>query len=601
MCGIAGVAGPGWSSMDLMPMLQALARRGPDGTGVHTDPAAGVALGHTRLSIIDLSDAAAQPMQGRDGQSWIVLNGEIYNYRELRRELADYPYHSASDTEVLLAAYERWGDALLDRLIGMFAFAIWDGRRRRLFCARDRFGVKPFYYARLKDGTLAFASEIKAIHAAGVTVAPDALTWRQYLAHGLQEHSSRTFYEDVQSLPAGHSLVWENGRSTVTRWYDLLGVVRDRFPDRRGEGEVQAEYHSLLAQSIALRFRADVPVAINVSGGLDSSILLALVNTVEHADRTARAFTFTCGDERYDETPWVRAMLATTRHPWSICELRPEQVPELAARMADAQDEPFGGMPTLAYSRLFAAATDLGIKVLLDGQGLDEQWAGYDYYDRESLAIGVQGSRAPAARTDLLSPEFPGQSEDPVGTLCGPVVPPIVERRLRDIVAAKIPRALRFNDRASMLHSCELREPFLDHRLVELALAQPPDRLVRDGERKWLLRRMACGLVPPELRTAPKRPLQTPQREWLAGVLAPWALDTVHASRWYGEWFRPGAIERALQDLQTGQTDNSFAVWQMISVALCETVARCREADGATIPMGCVDIRSDARSSSPRG
>lgn len=577
MCGIAGIFGHGWEPSQLDAMVASQRHRGPDADGVYLDPSGAAGLGHNRLSIIDLSEAGRQPMSSRDGRLWIVFNGEVYNYLELRAELADYPYYSQTDSEVILAAYERWGEACLERLVGMFAFLIWDEREQRLFAARDRFGVKPLYYHQGRGGELFVASEIKALHAAGVPAARSASAWATYLAHGLYDHSEETFWEGVRSLPAGHALSWKGGRSSTRRWYDLTERVGQEFDERPAE-VVREEYLSLLEESVRLRFRSDVPVGINLSGGLDSSTLLGLVQAVQGADSEVRAFTFVTGDADYDELPWVEQMLARTRHPLVICPLTPEDVPGLAASVQAHQDEPFGGLPTLAYARLFESARAEGVVVLLDGQGMDEQWAGYDYYERAlngGQAGVVQGTRESPVRPEDLEREF--------RALAAPFEPPkpfpdaLRNLQLRDALHTKIPRALRFNDRVSMRSSTELREPFLDHRLFELALRQPPERKIAGGTRKKTLREVAGRLLPSGIVEAPKRPLQTPQREWLRGPLRGWAGECIAdaLAAYGGIWLDTAKVRAAWQDYCDGASDNSFYVWQWISL-------------GATAGVGCV-------------
>jgi asparagine synthase (glutamine-hydrolysing) len=379
MCGVAAIVGARVRRRDVEAMVASQRHRGPDAHGIYEDSAGGALLGHNRLSIIDLSAQGNQPMADSRGRLWVVFNGEIYNYRELRAELAGYPFQTRTDTEVLLAAFQRWGPGCLERLVGMFAFVVWDSEHRSLFAARDRFGVKPLFYHTDADGTLALASEIKALHVSGVPRSPDDRAWASYFAHGVQDASDRTFWKGVRSLPAGYHLEWRDGRTSVNRWYDIsarVGVDDDARPLE----EVQEEYTALLFESVRLRFRSDVPVGINLSGGLDSSTLLGVVQAVQGADSDAHAFTFATGDPRYDELPWVERMLTRTRHPLSVCHLSAADVPALASSVADSQDEPFGGIPTLAYARLFERARAEGVIVLLDGQGMDEQWAGYEYY-----------------------------------------------------------------------------------------------------------------------------------------------------------------------------------------------------------------------------
>ncbi|HVG08810.1 MAG TPA: asparagine synthase (glutamine-hydrolyzing) [Thermoanaerobaculia bacterium] len=560
MCGIAGIFGSDTSGIEAM--VAALGHRGPDGRGIHRDGDA--ALGHTRLSIIDLSDCGLQPMSDPSGRWWIAFNGEIYNYLELRSALS-WDFRTRTDTEVLLAAYATWGPACLERLLGMFAFLVWDSQERRLFAARDRFGVKPLYLHE-SDGILRVASEIKALHAAGVPARPDAAAWASYLAHGLYDHSERTFWESVSALPGGCFLTWKDGKTSVSRWYDLAGRI-DPETDPRTDDEVREEYRALLEESVRLRFRSDVPVGINLSGGLDSSTLLGLVQQVQGPESDIQAFTFVTGDPAYDELPWVEQMLARTRHPLVVCSLSADEVPALAESVARSQDEPFGGLPTLAYARLFERAREAGVIVLLDGQGMDEQWGGYDYYraDGDGTVSLIQGTRQRSVRPECLTPGMRALAERP--ELPAPFPDRLRNLQYRDIRYTKIPRALRFNDRVSMRSSTELREPFLDHRLVELALRQPAERKIRGEQQKWLLRSLVGELLPKGVAEAPKRPLQTPQREWLRGPLREWATGQIERALESG-WLDADAVRREWRAFCAGEGDNSFFVWQWISLGL---------------------------------
>ncbi len=464
----------------------------------------------------------------------------------------------------------------------MFAFVIWDARRQRLFAARDRFGVKPLYYHHSQNGTLRVASEIKALISGGVEAKPDTASWSTYFTYGLYDYSERTFWEGIQSLPAGHAMTWQGGALRVRCWYDLAERVGAECDTRPAE-VVQEEYLSLLQQSVRLRFRSDVPVGINLSGGLDSSILLGSVQSVQGPNSDVKAFTFITGDSRYDELPWVKQMLARTCHPSVVCLLDPKHVPSLARSVQWHQDEPFGGLPTLAYACLFEQARAEGVIVLLDGQGMDEQWAGYEYY-RQFLSNGksnaqpvtgpVQGSQDPSIQPACLTGEFRSQAVPLIDA--APFPDALRNRQYLDARHTKIPRALRFNDRISMRSSIELREPFLDHRLFELALRQPPERKIADGTGKKLLRVMAQSLLPRGVVEAPKRALQTPQREWLRETLKDWADECVEtALRAYGGiWLNSKAVRRAWQEYCAGIGDNSFYVWQWINLALWNSSCR---------------------------
>lgn len=570
MCGISGIVGRGWTPCQLDAMIASQRHRGPDMEGRYCDPKGLAALALNRLSILDLSEAGRQPMTDPETGLTIVLNGEIYNFLELRQELSDYPYHSHTDTEVVLAAYRKWGEACLDRFIGMFAFLIWDERKQRLFAARDRFGVKPLnYYFREGEPTF-IASEIQTLFAAGVPKRMKASTWATYLVHGLHDHSSQTFWEDVYSLPPGHSFTWEAGRISVKCWYSLPEQVGQEFDERAVE-VVQEEYLALLKDSVKLRFRSDVPVGINLSGGLDSSILLGLVQAVHGTDSKVETFTYITGDARYDELPWVNLMLEGTQHPSLVYQLRPEEVPSLAESVQRHESEPFGGLPTLAYARLFDHARARGVTVVMDGQGMDEQWAGYDYYAANgngSTASPIQGTRQRTTRPECLLEDFRAQAEQ--FTPPTPFADALRNRQYADARYTKIPRALRFNDRISMRASIELREPFLDHRLFEVAFRQSRERKIENGTRKKLLRDVARHLISRPVVEAPKRPVQTPQREWLRGPLKPWAEECIETAlqHYANAWLDPDKVREQWGMYCWGLGDNSFHVWQWISLGL---------------------------------
>jgi asparagine synthase (glutamine-hydrolysing) len=568
MCGIAGLFGKGWTRSQLQAMADVQQHRGPDDQGIFVDVSGLAGLAHNRLSILDLSSAGHQPMANNSGNLRLVFNGEIYNFLELRRELHAYQYRTGTDTEVILAAYEHWGESCLDHFLGMFALLIWDIREQKLFAARDRFGVKPLYYARNPDG-LVLASEIRALHASGIPRTMNESTWATYLAYGLHDHSEQTFWTDITALGPGESLTWSYDRIQIKRWYDLAEHSGQDF-DTRSIETVCEEYANLLEESVRLRFRSDVEVGINISGGLDSSTLLGLVYKTNGCPSNVKAFTYTTGDDRYDELPWVKLMLDHTGHPSFVAQLGPRDVPRLAADVQAHEDEPFGGLPTLAYARLFEVAQQAGVKVLLDGQGMDEQWAGYDYYERLNGSASVaplQGTQHKAVMPECLTPEFLSKAV--------PFAPPkpfpdaLRTRQYLDALYTKIPRALRFNDRVSMRSSAELREPFMDHRLFELALRQSPERKIVNGVHKWMLRKITRDLLPCNLVEAPKRPVQTPQREWLAGPLRDWTqscLDTTF-TEYRGSWFN-GTFLNAWEDYREGKNTNSFYVWQWISVGL---------------------------------
>jgi len=567
MCAIAGIVGGINPDTEIIVsnMLATMKHRGPDHTEVRKIGEYGF-FGHNRLSIIDLHVSSNQPFVSECGRYTIVFNGEVYNYVELKNQLlADFTFRTNSDTEVLLAAYRKWGSQCLDHFIGMFSFAIWDSVENLLFAARDRFGVKPFYYTRLENG-VAFASEIKALWAAGAARLKNQKVWASYFVYGSYGMPDETFWYNIHQLPAGHFLILNQGHLRIKRWYHFEDRIKSIQPNwrRTNETAITERYVEIMQESIALRFRADVPVGFNLSGGLDSSVLLAIVDEVQRQTKKINAFTFTCGDERYDELPWVKSLLGGSMHPLIECRLSSTDVPVLATEVSKHQDEPYGGIPTLAYSQIFKKARELGILVLLDGQGMDEAWAGYDYYQTNSGSV-VQGVTSSPLQPDVLSNDFKKMAERP--QYSEPFEEKLLNLQYRDLFYTKIPRALRFNDRVSMQYSTELREPFLDHRLVEMAFALPESWKIKDNVGKFLLRKIATKLLSPEIRLAPKRALQTPQREWLGNELKEWVEAQIGI---FGE--QPFVEKKQLleqwREYKQEKKDNSFFVWQWIGSSI---------------------------------
>jgi asparagine synthase (glutamine-hydrolysing) len=562
MCGIVGIIGTGASGEKRDAMLAAQRHRGPDATGRYLDGHA--ALGHNRLSIIDLNACSNQPFSDASGRYQMVFNGEIYNYIELRDALPGYDFKTQSDTEVLLAAYLKWGKDCLDRLNGMFAFAIWDSVSQSLFAARDRFGVKPFHYA-FWDGHFYFASEIKAFFAAGIAKKPNENVWASYLAYGSYGEPEETFWDGISQLAGGHWLTYSGGAVHMEKWYDFVSAVQCQPRDLTYD-QSKAHYLALLKDSIRLRFRADVPVGFNISGGLDSSVLLAMVDDFTGHDANIAAYTFYTGNPQYDELPWVEMMLEHTGNPLHKVLLGAGEVAQLSRKISAHEDEPYGGIPTLAYAKVFERARQNGTVVLLDGQGMDEQWAGYDYYTKGHGAT-IQGVSQSPYRPGVLSPGFLAKARAPVYPV--PFADALQNLQYRDLFYTKIPRALRFNDRISMAYTTELREPFLDYRLVEFAFSRPENHKIKDGVTKAVLRDIASEYLSDGLAFAPKRPLQTPQREWLADELRPFvenALSAIRESR-IENWFDQDALHAEWRRYLDGDNDSSFHIWQWLSVA----------------------------------
>ncbi|MGL2964076.1 asparagine synthase (glutamine-hydrolyzing) [Flavobacterium sp. RSB2_4_14] len=560
MCGIAGIIGRNANKETISRMLEAQKHRGPDFTAYYFHDNK-VALGHNRLSIIDLSSNANQPFTSACGNFVLVFNGEIYNYIELKAAL-QYKYHfcTQSDTEVLLYAYLEWGERCLDQCNGMFSFAIWNKKEQTLFAARDRFGVKPFYYF-FDHSTFYFASEINTLFAAGIPKIANDNVWLNYFAEGSYGLPNETFWQTIEQLPGGHFLTLKKNNLQLKQWYSFENRVHSLF--QHFENNEEEYITNLLLKAINLRFRADVPIGFNLSGGLDSSTLLALIDQQEIDKSAVEAFTFITNDSRYDEITWVKAMLENRPYPLTICPLSANEIPELSLKMALHQAEPYGGIPTLAYSKVFQAASQKGVKVLLDGQGSDEAWAGYDYYLNNNQNI-IQGVSKSPFRINILDADF---AKDFQKTIYPKHFgDDLLNLQYRDLFYTKIPRALRFNDRVSMLYGTELREPFLDYELVEYVFSRPTDFKIKDGVQKWMLRKIAEKFLQKEVVLAPKRPLQTPQREWLSTALKDWVIGEVTPLKNH-HWFNSKSLQSELDLFYKGDTQSSFHIWQWINAA----------------------------------
>lgn len=561
MCGLSGIAGGAITRERVAAMVSALHHRGPDGNGVYLDPHGRCGLGHNRLSIIDLSDAGLQPMADPPGRRRLVFNGEIYNHIELRRELAGYRFHSNSDSEVILAAYDRWGAACVERFIGMFAFAIWDEDTGELFCARDRLGIKPFHFT-VVDGSFVFASEIKALIAAGLEPRPDMQSWATYLEHGLYDHGAATFFAGVTTLEPGHTLRWRDGAVQTARyWQPCEGGEPAAFTEEEALDRLDA----VIADAVRLRLRSDVPLGVNLSGGLDSSLLFAYVDAAPEAAGPLNCFTAGFDDPQYDESGFAAGLPRRREWHQHVERLGAKQAWDLIDPLMRQQEAPFGGIGTLAYFNLHRRIRQEGVTVVLEGQGVDEMFAGYAYYRQPDRAGTYQdGSRF--LRPETLSADIRGLVPEPeFPTPCGHG---LRGRLHRDIRHAKLPRVLRMNDRLSMAFGRELRVPFLDHRIVALSFQLGDELKLRESEGKYIIRRLLARKLGAEYGGTPKRAVVTPQREWIRGPLREPIADLI-ASRAFREcgFFDPAAVDTAFADYLAGEGDNAFFVWQWINVA----------------------------------
>ena len=625
MCGIGGVVLRGRGQVPsgvLEGMLAAMRERGPDDQGTWTAP--GVGLVHRRLSIIDLSPAGRCPMANEDGSVQVVFNGEIYNFAGLRARLRGlgHTFRSASDTEVLVHGYEEWGDWLLDEVEGMFALAVWDAPRERLLLARDRAGEKPLYYAEAGGG-VAFASSLNALAewlGPGRELDPGALAC--YLSHSFIP-GPHTIWRGARSLPPAHRAVWERrgGELRVERYWDFPV----RKPRRVSPAEAEAEVEAALERSVRARLVADVRVGAFLSGGVDSSLVVALAARHHPAIST---FSIGYRERAYSELPYARRVADAVGSTHHELVLREDDLMDVVPELVWQYGQPFGdssAIPTHLVSRF--ARTE--VKVALSGDGGDESFAGY-WRAASAWYAGVYGRAVPAplrraavpgaarvlaaaglgrvgtrlAAMNRLSLAGPGGAyanaeswldglgqilpaataagcagHDPAACRAGKPWEggraSVLQQVLYDDFQVQLPDAyLTKVDVASMAASLEVRTPFLAREVLETAWALPDSLKLRTGRRKWLLKRIAARHVPRDVIYRPKQGFALPMAEWwrgrLAGVMEALLADS-RAVAW--GWIDPAPVRRALAEHRAGAADHATRLWLVLSLELWARVA----------------------------
>jgi len=567
MCGFVG-----WfaykNAIDRVLLEQARDRirhRGPDDHGIYLSPDSGTGLGFRRLSIIDLSPNGHQPMQNEDSKVWILFNGEVYNYGEIRPALErnGHRFVSQTDTEVVLHAYEEWGSACLQKFVGMFAFVIWDARKDLVFAARDRLGIKPLYYAH-QDEQLTVGSELKALTSLPtVTDGIDGAAVYDYLRYGYIS-APKTIYNGIRHIPPGHYLTWDRAANRLElqaywRPTEAFETRREAFltGGQRSEASYVDELEALLCQSIKYRLISDVPLGAFLSGGIDSSVVVALMRQVSATD--VNTYTIRFLDEAFNEADSaanVAAHLGTLHHEFTVT---PDEVKAVIPRLPDFYDEPFSDKSALATYLVCKLARE-HVTVALSGDGGDELFAGYNSYlwplrygtrwqqmepfralinqlnetfwfgPKIHKRLSVYGASSPSVmfsnRMSLwqdyeigrLSPAALTAAQDQAyaeprrAGLMDQCMLFDLQRYLPNDILTKV-------DRVSMAEALEVRVPILDHNVVEFALGLPIDYKVRNGTRKYLLRQVLARHVPTKLIDRPKQGFSVPLESWLRGDL----------------------------------------------------------------------------------
>jgi asparagine synthase (glutamine-hydrolysing) len=597
-------------------MMAEIPHRGPDGNGLHVEGPAG--LGHLRLSIIDLS-TGAQPMSNETGTIWIVFNGEIYNYRDLREELVSrgHRFRSTTDTEVIVHAYEEWGENAVSRLQGMFAFAIWDANEATLFVARDRVGIKPLYYTQTREAVL-FASELKALLVSPAVrrdVNPQAIDRFlrfQYLP------GTETLIEGIHKLAPGHTLTVQRGRLVLRRYWDLRSTPPGRW---RSFADATQALREMLSATVKSHLMSDVPVGILLSGGVDSTAILA--SAAKHSGSVLGTFTVGFDSQGIaDERPFAR--LAAQRFGTEHHEitLTPESFRDFLPDYVWHMEEPVCEPPAVALYFVSQEARRSGTKVLLSGEGGDEAFGGYETYrnlqllERAKSFLGLakpllkMGLRSPAARRWKRAREYADLVDADLGNyyLGRTATPPAFLSRSRwslyrpefaDQIVARgadaeadrifhhgtqmsalahmlhadttswLPDDLLLKaDKMTMAASVELRVPLLDHTVLEFAASLPDEYKVRGTTTKRILKAAVAGDIPPEVISRKKAGFPVPYEGWLRRELRDYVADVVTPqSRAIEHCFDPAAV-RALLQSPNESAQHSKALFSLLVLTL---------------------------------
>jgi asparagine synthase (glutamine-hydrolysing) len=623
MCGIFGSIGfePDAARIDVV------AHRGPDGRGweIYSSPKGPVALGHRRLAIIDVSDAGLQPMGDASGRYQMVFNGEIYNYIELREEMraTGEVFVSESDSEVLLRAYLLWGENALPRLRGMFSFLIWDRRDKKLFAARDRYGIKPLYMTSSPRG-VAFASEIKQL--LGLPSATNRMNIARvhdFLSSGISDHTSETMFEGVSQVRGGECVSIDASEASaievkVRRWYPAVAGDLSISEEEAGE-----RFRELLTESVKLHLRSDVAVGSCLSGGLDSSAIVCLMSgMMGSGDGGAKVNTVSAcyAEKSVDEKPFMDAVVAHAHTEPHFIFPKAEDVFQRASDITWHQDEPFGSTSIFAQWCVFEEAKRVGVKVMLDGQGADEQLAGYhsgfSYYMADltrrrqfgqlintiiernryhctsvyeqvrnhlvplltpKIAGLLRSQHRALTQHDWLGTDIIRSKGNPKGALqlasdeLGlPTVADIRTLCMTLTYGSNLAMLLHWEDRNSMAHSIEARVPFLDHPLVEFNLALGNDHKIVGGDTKRVLRKGMSHVLPEVIRERrDKLGFATPEQIWFRGPLRGLVEDGIEKtlSRFPGLMNADG-VRALAREMLDGDRPLDFTLWRIINLGI---------------------------------
>jgi asparagine synthase (glutamine-hydrolysing) len=606
---ICGINGFTWNDLgQIEKMNQILQHRGPDDHGTYLDD--NVSLGHRRLAIIDLTPAGRQPMCNEYESIWIVFNGEIYNFMEIRADLekTGHQFSSNTDTEVIIHAYEEWGTSCVERFNGMWAFAIYDKNKRLLFLSRDRFGVKPLYFCRYERG-LIFSSEIKPILQHPARRAPNDNAVYDFLVLGYLDHMPQTFFQGIDRLMPGENMIYDISRGTmkISKWYDLS----ERLASSKTLSEEKAveKVREIFEDSVRYRLISDVPVGCCLSGGIDSSSIVHIMKKASNMIYI-KTFSMVFPGKKLDESSFINEVVAATKVEAHSISPSTEDLLHDLHDLILTQEEPFVSLSTYGGYRVMELANRNGMKVLLDGQGSDEIFAGYfiylKYYFFESLLHLRIGEAIDTAKR--IENKFQDIVLFPAMTLLSALglsqgflqkiwlsrmkylkgfdkvvlANPLIDRGFdlnqalySDLVRYSIPQLLRFEDKNSMRWSIESRVPFLDYRLVELAMSLPSSYKIRKGLTKYILRRAMKGLVSDRiLNRRDKIGFAAPDEDWMMSPDFVETIREIFSSSLFKKrryWNSEKVMYMLDEHIGLGgkrRANHSVALWRIINIEL---------------------------------
>lgn len=575
-------------------MLRDLRHRGPDATGRFSCKSkSGIYLdfAHARLKIIDLQDRSNQPMISVDNRWLIIFNGEIYNYKKIQQEIGNrWDWVTGSDTEVIIAAWSIWGKESLNKFVGMFVFILWDRALDHIHICRDRFGIKPLYYLKNNSGYY-FASEIPPLLKCLEGVEPNMSVLSKYLQVGDYESGGNTFFDGIYSVKPGHYIKINLTNSCVSelKWYDLAASVADKKYSKYEDCLEETSY--LLDDAIDLHSISDVSIGVNLSGGTDSALLADY-----YLKKNFKVnFYSQLYDGNYSELELVNIATYLDIDQVNLVRLNSEDVLNLLRDTVKSQCEPFGGVTVCGYDSLYKMASRQGVKVLLDGNGIDETFLGYKkYYNQYIRELKGIPTQEKVANYQLAWNENPTidfqshQANDGTFSSCLNLISPalrsfyeggvepyhdgvnVKDIAISDLLTYKIPRALRFNDRVSMKHSVELRTPFLDHRLVEHGLSLPMEYLLTSKGGKGIIRDVLYRKTNnAQIAYSPKKSIQSPQNDWFRDEWVRFTKKIIESDSFKARgWFESHKVCKAYNDYVNGNSQNSFFLWQIINTEL---------------------------------